>query len=444
MSKDFLDRVKKESPANLKRWKGYAINHIGRLMGCEKEQAELIYLAAQNIDNKIVLNLNPDEFCDFLLEHTVSQSDSEIKRQARNALGISHLYPVWASYTKNPEGDRKFGKISLKLAGLKNYVVFQGDPSRLRDPSRVDYLTDPFEGLFSPEHQNDCRAVASILAMGPAELSAPETALANLNSSQLDFGRCSVVIFDALKPENIEKIYVSSEKDAEQVRATIAQLSKACPVEISNKGIRQKDPFSFREGDNFEEKPSVQQKYFSVGDRVCVKRSVTTASLTSGTIVDISNGAVTVQWDHKARSVMDLSEALMMLIPQPQLQQPNFGDVIYSTPGMDSKTVKLLTAFEVDPVTLYSLASHCLPSSSKSEGWKDLLKKAMKSMGLNGAFQNGYVETDSYFEPKEWFEMRLAGGMRIIIDYSDSKLKIEAGEAEEYVVPSKFPIVLDE
>jgi len=444
MSNDFISRVKKESHLNLKRWKSYAINHICRLMGCEKEQAEKIYLAAKNIDNKIILNLNPDEFCDFLLEHTVNQSDSEIKRQARNALGISHLYPVWASYTKNPEGDRKFGKISLKLAGLQNYVMLQGDPSRLRDPSRADYLTDPFEGIFSADYQNDCRAVAYILAMGIAELSAPETALANLNSDQFDFGRCSVLIFDALTPENIEKIYVSSEKDLEQVRVTINQLSKACPVEISNKGIRQKDPFSFREGDNFKIKPSAQQKYFSVGDRVCVKRSVTTASLTSGTIVDISNGIVTVQWDHKARSVMDLSEALMTLIPQPQLQQANFGDVIYSTPGMDSKTVKLLTAFDIDPVTLYSLASHCLPSTLKAEGWKDLLKKAMKSIGLNGVFKNGYIETDSYFEPKEWFEVRLAGGMRIIIDYSDSKLKVEAGEAEEYVVPAKFPIVLDD
>jgi hypothetical protein len=446
MSKpSLLKTVKEQSPSNLRRWKKYAINHIMHIMACPAEMAEKLYASIrEEVSPNIILNIELEDFSGFLCGEEYRQKDNEIRRQARTALNIESCYPTWASITKNCEGDRRFGSVSLILEGVKEYLVFQGDPSRLRDPSRVDFLTDPIEGLFDSDYQNDCRAISTILAMGPHELTGIQTAIANAQSETVDLGRCTALIFDQLTPDNIARIYVSKQADLEGVRSLLDKLSKAIPVDVSNKGIRQKDPFSYREDDDIKIKPSALQHYFCVGDRICTKRTVATSPLVPGTIIDIANGQVTIQWDHDKRSIIDWAEALMTLIPQPDRKAISEGDVIYATPGMDSKTIKLLSIFNIDPITVYSLATHCLPVGQKIDGWKDKLQRSMANIGITGSFKKGYTETDSYFEPNEWFESKLPSGLRIIIDFSDSKPKVIAGEAEEYVNPSDFPILIDE
>lgn len=435
---NILEIVKEQSSSNVKRWKKYALNHIVRIMGCSSDQANNLYKLALSQSYKIIFNVDIDDSINFLCGGELSQKDNEIRRQARNALNIHKESPLWASFTKNQEGDRRFGAVSLSLDGINKYLVFQGDPSRLRDPSRVDFLTDPIEGMFAKEDRHDCRAIATILAMGPSEMAGMKIAIDSIQSNTVDFGRCTALIFDKISPDNISSIFTSKQDDLESIRKILNNISKAIPASISNSGIRSKDPFSYRESDGYSVKQSVNQNYFNVGDRICTKRTVTTSPLVTGTIIDIANGQVAIQWDHDKRSIIDWAEALMTLIPRPEINEVSAGDVIYSTPGMDSKTIKLLSAFSIDPITLYSLATHCFAYGEKDFGGKEKLKESIRNIGLKGTFVKGYTETDSYFEPSEWFEARLPSGMRVILDFSDSKLNIIAGEAEEYIIPSEI------
>lgn len=133
----------------------------------------------------------------------------------------------------------------------------------------------------------------------------------------------------------------------------------------------------------------------------------------------------------------------LMEAPQGKVSSRSDDMIVYSMPGMDDKTVLILSAAGVDPVSLYSLATHHSPASDTAMGGLENMVTSMASLGLQGTIIKGFVPStgDFAFEHKEWVETRLATGARLVVDLDPSGLKIHAGSVEDYIKPVFAPTV---
>lgn len=450
---DFVKKVAASSVLARNYGQSAACAYYARVMSATKPEAEAFYDAVKGAlaDNKIVLNMSGVALSEFLAagrfspDHSRSDEDrkfnnhSHKRSQAEKAMGCNGLSPVYASLTKGTEGDRQYGDCSVVLSGLGGEAVLvSGDTARLRNPSSPDYVPDASLVLYSMDDAADCRAAAAILALPESVLLAgPLAALDAIGSAGNEYGVCEAMLFGDVSASAISQITVESEASACGFRTRLASMGKLCPVVVSSRPItiygRSADP------EGAPPRLSVPQKHFSMGDRVAMKPTASNPAVL-GTIMDVSNGLVSVQWDDSQRAVYDMTEALMRVMSAPEPAKRVDGMVSYSLPGMDDATVIALSLLGIDPVTLYSMASHAKPASPEAGWWQEPLLKSLAGMGINAYVAKGFAKNSGpdtlAFVPHKWLEARLPGGARLVMDVGDSGITIRAGDPEDYILPS--------
>ena len=121
------------------------------------------------------------------------------------------------------------------------------------------------------------------------------------------------------------------------------------------------------------------------------------------------------------------------------------GMVAYSLPGMDDQAVIMLSAAGIDPVTLYSLASHHQPGSHGSHGHVDGLIKSLSAVGVEGKLVQGYVpagdDSADAYKHGEWIEASLPTGARLTVELRPDGIVIKAGDPDEYILPDEQPYI---
>jgi hypothetical protein len=362
------------------------------------------------------------------------------RKQAEAVLGCDGLSPIYASVTSKVEGDRGYGNCSLVLKGIgERTAMVGGDILRVRNPARADYVSDPSLVLYSYEDMADCRAAAAMLAIPEAILLAgPDAVMKEVSSPDKDYGTCQSLVFGGIVASDVARIVTDSKSAANDIRAALRAAGRLLPVAVSESPITVYGGTREPE-DEAPSRPSAQQMHFKAGDRVTMKPQPSNP-VVLGTIMDVANGVITIQWDDSQRAVYDMAEALMRVMTAPSAESRVDGMVVYSLPGMSDESALALSTAGVDPVTVYSVVSHARPASPAADWWKENLLKSLADLGLNAHKVRGYVRNDGptaeAFLSKDWIEAKLPGGARLVIDVSSDNARIEAGEAEDYVTPS--------
>jgi hypothetical protein len=444
---EFVSRVRESSAKAKDAGRAEAVAHARKVGGLAEEAAASLYASVKEAFSKktrIVLNVPPEDVSSFLSGGKLNQTYSERRAQVERAVGCFGLSPIFALLTDKLEGNRSVAACSMILEGVSDRVVLvNGDAGRLRNPSRQDYKADPAEVLYSFEHKDDCRAAAAILALGPHELAGgPPQAVAEVLDDDKDYGVCHVLLFGGLSPSNVSKVVVPDEEALGCVRACLDKANRLVPVESSSRRVKVRNPGLERE--RFEpDAPFAQSPamlHFAVGDRVACK-PMASAPVALGTVLDMSDGRVVVQWDTMDRTVFDLVEALARLMDAPRMPQPKAGEVVYSLPGMGADTIALLASLGVDPVNLYAVASTRVPAR-EGEGMDEDFAKAMAAIDVPGKVVRGFAPAgdDSVlaFVPRKWFEARLPYGNRLVVDLTTKGPRIEAGEAPDYLLRPQY------
>jgi hypothetical protein len=245
-------------------------------------------------------------------------------------------------------------------------------------------------------------------------------------------GSCDAVIFTPFGPDAVSEVIASDEESAAKARKILERIGKILPVSVGEETLEKP---KFQDEPELP-KPSAEQQHFSVSDRVTPKPRLNNPSF--GTITDVSEGVITVQWDHGNREIYDIAEALMKLMTIETPCSSLESTVIYKLPGMEESAAKVLSSAGIDPVTIYSLASFAKPPHAKASGWEKTLSKSLSSIGLNAKIIVGYLrnkEGKIAFSPGHWVEAKLPGSNRLVIEMTQSGPVIHAGRAKDYVVP---------
>jgi len=457
-AKDFIQKVKDNAHQAVEHGKKAAISHYVSMTGADEAEAEAFYLAVKAVasQSKIVLNLsatsllvfmasneyrplfeNPDLMSRF--NHYASK-----REQAERAIGCFGLSPTYASVTFLQEGDRGYGKCAMKLEDIdEDTILICGDSFRVRNPSRSDYVADANLILYPYAAIQDCKAASIITSMSQHDLAAgPARALESLLDPTKDFGRCEALIFKNITPANVAEIVAASADASKTIRKILMRMEKMIPVVTCRNDGEIISPATDNEADDDPVIKQSRQKHFAIGDRVATKPTIQHPRVT-GTIIDVANGQITVQWDNKEdRSMFDMVEALMRLMSAPEKAPVEKGMVVYQLPGMDEQTVMVLSASGVDPVSLYSMASHFKPAAKNAKGALERMIDSMAALGLHATMIKGFVPSedgDHAFTHREWIQAKLPSGERLIVDFDADKLIIKAGDTDDYIEPMYQP-----
>jgi len=454
----FLEQVATRSPAAVAFGRAQAVSHYIGMTGSGKEEAEAFYdtVKAACSSPKVVLNMSGRAFSEFVEAGSYSPRMEEgglrerFNLQARKrtdserALGCLGLNPTYASVMLRPEGDMSYGAYAVQVRGLEDSAAYIcGDSFRIRSPARPDYVEEPSLILYDRAGLPDCKAAATILAMGPADLSGgPARALQTVMEGQTEFGRCEALIFAPVSFRNAAIVVASNGEGAREARRSLMKRGTVMPIYVSNGAIRISSPADLDPEDNPPRKPEAQQKHFVPGDRVILKPMASHPRIL-GTVIGIDQSGITTQWDDGTRSVYDVVEALMRIMAAPEVPKQAHSPVVtYSMPGMDGETVERLSSAGIDPVTVYSVASCHRPPSKAAEGWKEPLLESLAKVGLIARPVKGFVHADDgedAFAEHEWIEARLYDGSRLVVDVTPQGVRIVSGEADDYIVPQDFP-----
>lgn len=454
---EFIQGVKDNASNAIEFGKNQATKHYMNMTGAKEDEADAFYHGVKALcsESKIVLNASATGLLVFMAhgeycpvhetpELTGKFNHNAAKReQAERAIGCFGLMPTYANVTLLEEGDRNYGKLALRLANIGDSTVLVcGDTYRTRSPARPDYVADAKMLLYPFFALADCKATSIILAMGKHDLAAgPAVAVASILERDKEFGRCEALIFAPVRPENIKEIVAASADASKTIRKILMRLGKTMAVKTSTRDPKIISPGFDKE---FDDDPMVKnsvQQHFCLADRVTTKRTAQNPCV-MGTIVDVSNGQITVEWDNQKRSIFDQAEALFRLIAAPKQTPLKQGMVVYQLPGMDEETLLTLSTAGIDPVSLYSLMSHHKPVSGEKKGLLDQMIISMESLGLHGHKVIGYVPTtggDDAFRPHEWIQAKLPTGVNLTIDLNADTPVIKVGEAVDYIEPDINP-----
>lgn len=444
----FLKKVRDNSDRSVARGREDAVEYYMKCTGAVEDEAMKFYESVKSLcaNDKVILELPSEELIRFLADGAYVPEgfdgrtyNASKAREISRALSLG-IMPIRASL-KSKLGGKK-DTFSLVLTPIRDVAFFNGTLDRLRNPARADYAEDPDEYLYGPDDADDCRAASIIRAIPATELAGGPYRLANeLVEGNKEYGVAEVLILTRITPSLVEEIVANSEDEAAKARRILDKMGKVVPV-TSRDEIETVDPWESEEPEH-EAETSSRQAHFQTSDRVAMKPRLNNPSL-KGNVVDVSDATVAVQWDNGERHVYDMAEALMRLLPQPGEAPPVKGMVTYNLPGMDDETVLALNALGIDPVTVHALASHAKPASGKARGWQDTLKSSFRDIGLPLKEVSGYVYAGGRrpFVSKEWFEASLPEGGRLVLELGSSRMAIRAGEADDYIVPSK-PLVFE-
>lgn len=453
----FIQKIKEGASKAVAHGQEVAIKYYMKTTGADRAEAEAFYHGVKAVCSQsgTVLNISPSNLLVFMStdEYRPLFENPELlakfnhyakrREQAERAMGCFGLSPIYASITLLPQGDRGYGKCALRLENIaENAVLLSGDSFRLRNPAREDYEPDPMLVLYPFSHLADCKAVSVITAMGQHDLSAgPAQSLLNIMDPQREFGRCEALIFSPLTSSNVTEIVTPSQETSKTIRKALMRIGKAMPVVTATETPEMISRSADIEMPDDPAPKQALQRHFVVRDRVITKR-MSSGPQVQGTILDVSNGQITVEWDDKSRSIFDMVEAMMRIQEAPK--EAAFGQsgmVVYSLPGMDDKTVLMLSAGGVDPVSLYSLATHNLPAAAAVQGGLENMIESMSKLGLSGSVVRGFVPSsgEEAFTRKEWIEAQLATGARLVVDLDPEQLIIKAGDIDDYIKPHIEP-----
>jgi len=455
----FIEKVKENAHAAIEFGKKQALEHYMMMTGADQNEADAFYHGVKAFcsQSKVVLNISSSNLLTFMASNEYKPLTENVdlslkfnqyavkRQQAETALGCFGLAPIYASVTMLSQGDRGYGKCALRLEDIgEDSVLICGDSFRARSPARADYVADANLILYPFSSMADCKATSIIIAMGKHELAGgPAEALTGLMDPSCEFGRCEVLVFKTVTPQNVSEIVVASSDTAKTVRKILMRMGSMMPVVTTPLTPEIIYVPADKEPDDEPVIKQAPQKHFAIGDRVATKPAATHGEPVSfGTIIDTTNGNVTIQWDNQQRSIFDMVEALWRVMAAPERNQQKVGMFIYSLPGMDDETVLMLSAAGVDPVSLYSLASLHAPASDTIKGGLSNMVVSMESLGLQGKIINGFVpseNTEDAFAQKEWVEVQLATGARLIVDLDAAGIRIKAGTADDYIVPVSEP-----
>lgn len=457
----FIQDVKDNCATAVEYGKTMAKKHYMEMTGSDEAEAEAFYHGVKALcsQSKVVLNISPSNLIVFLMndEYQPMFESPELlarfnhyaakREQAERALGVFGMNPTYASVTLLPEGDWGYGKCAMRLDDVGDEAVLLcGDSFRVRNPSRPDYVEDAKRIIYPFSALADCKAASIIMAMGRAELAGgPAVALTNTMNPKKEFGRCEVLIFKKVSAKNVMEIVAATQESAKVIRKILMRMGKIMPVVTSSNEPDIISPAADKEEDDHPSIKRSQQKHFCIGDRVATK-PMPSHPRAFGTIADVADGQITVQWDSGERGIFDMIEALMRLMAAPGETKDGSGMVVYSLPGMDDETVLILSASGVDPVSLYSLASHHKPAADNMHGSLQNIIASMGAMGIQATVIKGFVpksedSTSEAFVPREWVEAKLPNGARLVIDVSPSTMIIRAGDPEQYIPARNQPYV---
>lgn len=438
----FLSKVRDNSSRASSSGKEDALLHVRSIRGEDESFAEALYSKAKEAlgDLRIVVNAVPKDVEAFLKGSPLRNTDSAEFAQARRALGIEET-PLVGLLTSKPEGNRSAGEWSLVLSDVGDEaVLLSGDMGRVRNPTRGDFKPDPSDVLYSWEQATSCKASASIMALGSHELSGSiEEAIARLTDEDVDYGPCHVLLMGSVTPEKVSKLVVPDMEALREARSILDGVGRLLPVHVSTRTVRLRAPEWQHEEEDTPPRRNPSPLYLSEGDSVVLKPLASNGNA-SGVVTGVSGGKVTVEWQNGQRVAYDLFEALARLMPAPRSIPPVLGDVSYSLPGMTRKAFSILSALDIDPVDIYSVASTYTVPCEEVPVDEDRMTGVMRSMGIHGKFVDGFVpgEHNVAFVPHRWYEASLPYGNRLVIDLSSPRPKVVAGDAQDYLILPEF------
>lgn len=418
-----------------------AIRHVCSMARVGEDVATDFYEAVKKeLGGKkvIALNLHPEDLLEFISTGRLPQVYSDRRKQIERAAGATEPV-VFAFLSKTRKGNMDLAPCSVILAGVEEgAVVVSGDSGRLRNPTRADYAANPSEVLYDWDGADDAMASSAIMALGPHEISGGlSQAMEHIRDEQKIYGPCHVMLTGSVSPANIKAVVVPNEKLVSEIRAELSNMKRLLPVEVDGSRVYLRMPYLEREEKDSPPERDYAPVWISAGDDVALKPTASNPQA-SGRVIDVADGRVSVQWEGGDRTIFDLQEALVRLMPAPEAFQMPEASQVYSLSGMEKEDVSRLFSLGMDPVDLHSVVFANTPPRG-SEVQENSFKKAMEDLGVEGEFVDGFAEgEDLTYEPKRWFEAGLPYGNRLVIDASGGKPRILAGQVPEYVLLHEF------
>ena len=415
-----------------------AISRYKRLSGVMEDNATMLFdsIVATMPNPRVVINMSESDLKAFLGGGSPARSmpywpDHQVTAFEHD-LGVSS--PWYGAVDASGVGDRSLGAYSLSLASLPDdSLCLMGGVERLFDATKDDYTRDLEEVVCDSSGIKLAMAYALVDRMNQVDgLVSPDSVMEMVKDSSRT--RCHVMLMGPPAPGDVSVIVAADEDSARKARLLLDSLGKALPVEVSPGRLPMREVTRQSAGAI---PVQMELRYFAAGDRVATKPMASMA-FRKGVVSDASGNRVVVEWDDaEERTSMDLVEAMASLMWEPKSEPPP--PSVYSLPGMDEETCSVLVGAGVDPVDLYSLASHFAPSSPKAEGWQGGMISALASLGIKASVASGKAVRDGKFGKKSWIEGRV-GGSRLVIDVEPGRLEIRAGNPWTHVSGSSLPV----
>jgi len=433
-----VDKIRASSQKALSSARRSSAARFKRISGAPEDKAVEFFdsIVASMPSPRVVINMSEDDARAFFgggrPGRTLPLWADEKLGTFERALGVSD--PWYGMIDGSGVGERVAGALSLTLARIpEDSLCLIGDVERLFDAMRDDYTRDLEEVVCDSNGVRTAMAYSVIGGMPQSDaMFSPESMLRM--ASEPGRSKSHVILLKPPAPQDISVIVAPDKEFASRARSFMESIGKVIPVIVSPGRL----PMREVERQSSGSVPVIMEmRYFKTGDRVAVKP---TASMTprKGVVSDACGNRVVVEWDDSdERTSLGLVEAMSMLMWEPKSEPPS--PMTYSLPGMDEDTCSLLVGGGVDPVDLYSLASHFAPPSEKSDGWERGLINALGSLGIKARSVKGRALREGKFSNKSWIEGRV-GGSRLVIDVEPGRIEIRAGNPWTHVMEVDIPV----
>lgn len=442
---DFIKGVTARAKAACDYGKKEAMDHYAYVSGGSQDEAEAFYLAVRVAvaDCVVGMRCKVEEVGGVVASRRLgclTPAGDAKRKMAEKLMGCDDFGTIYAD-CRNSQ-DSATGECMFVLSSAGEAVCFNGDLVRLTNSEREDYASDPSLLLYPMENMADCKTAALIKGITRRDaVMGGEKLLDMIVDRTYDVGHAQVMMFSEPKLEYVESIVVTSREDVSAVRRKISELKFLVPVRLSSAEYVAHFPkvgtdMHLEKDDKLGNPRGMRTLYMRSGDRVALK-PLPTQPRKMGRVVDSDGISVTVHWDDDTRSMYDSAEALMRLMPAPtsDLVRP-----LVPGHGMDEESARVLAMNGIDPDTLWSMLSYMRPASDSSAGWKDRVADGLSRFGLEAKEVKGFKPEGPAFEPAEWIEAGLWSGDRLVIEVDASSVHVEAGDADDHVVPTDVPM----
>lgn len=433
-----VEKIRASSQKALSSARRSAAARFKRLSGTPEDKAiEFFDSVVSSMPNpRVVINMSEEDAKAFLgggmTGRTLPPWADEKLGAFERGLGVSE--PWYGMIDGSGVGERSMGALSLTLAHIpEKSLCLIGDLDRLFDVLRDDYTKDLEEVVCNAGGVRTAMAYSMIVGMPKSDATFSPESMLHM-AAEPGRTKCHVLLTDPPAPQDVSVIVAPDKDFADRTRSFLESIGKVMPVVVSPGRLPMREVERHSSGTI----PVVMEmRYFKTGDRVAIKP---TASMDprKGVVSDAGGNRIVIEWDDSdERTALGLVEAMSMLMWEPRSEPPP--PRTYSLPGMDEETCSLLVGGGVDPVDLYSLASHFAPPSEKSEGWERDLIHALGSLGIQARHVKGRSLREGKFSSRSWIEGRV-GGSRLVIDVEPGRLEIRAGNPWTHVTEVNFPV----